>query len=150
MMRLLGIVATYLGATGLLFGGLIGGVFWLVKPDPTAATVAPRVAPISPRIAESIERKKLDTPAPTPVVQTTSTTIEPQPITPVMQEAPAALTQAPHRVQIRELSQRTAKRKPLPHQRNAAAQNVATQEAAATPAPSAARPIATARSDSPY
>jgi len=150
IMRLLTQLMSYLGVTVGLLGVVVAGAVWLLKPDPTMATAAPRVAPISPRIADSIERKKLDTPAPTPVVQTTSTTIEPQPMTPVMQEAPAALTPAPHRVQIRELSQRTAKRKPLPHQRNAAAQNVATHEAAATPAPPVARPIATGRTDSPY
>lgn len=150
LMRLPALLMSYLGVTAGLLGGVVAGALWLVKPDPTMATAAPRIAPISPRIAESIERKKMDTAALTPVVQTTGTNGEPEPIRPVMQEAPAALTQAPPRIQIRELTQRTAKRKPLAHQRNAAAQNVGTHEAAATPAPAVARPIATARSDSPY
>ena len=144
-MKLLALLMTYLGVSAGLFGGFVVGALWLVRPDPTMATAAPRVAPISPRIADSIERKKLDMAA-----QATATRVEPEPVKPAMQEAPAALTQAPHRVHVRELSQRMAKRKPLPHQRNAAAQNVATHEAAATPAPPVARPIATGRTDSPY
>jgi len=150
IMRLLTQLMSYLGVTVGLLGVVVAGAVWLLKPDPTMATAAPRVAPISPRIADSIERKKLETPAPTPVVQTTSTTIEPQPITPVMQEAPAALTPAPHRVQIRELSQGMVKRKPPRHPRSIASPEVATQQVASTPEPLAARPIATARSDSPY
>src|SRR5436305_2165097 len=95
-MRLLGILATYLGAAVLVFGGLIGAVLWLVKPDPTEATAAPRAAPIAPRIAESIERKKLDAlPAPAPVVQTNAARIEPEPVKSVMHEAPASLVPAP-------------------------------------------------------
>jgi hypothetical protein len=144
-MKLLALLMTYLGVSAGLFGGVIAGVLWLVQPDPSAATAAPRVAPISPRIADSIERRKMETPA-----QPIPTSLEPEPIKPAMQEAPAALTQAAHHVPIRDLSQRMAKRKPLPHQRNAAAQDVATHEAAATPAPPVARPIATGRTDSPY
>ena len=144
-MKLIALLMSYLGVTAGLLGGVVAGALWLVKPDPSAATATPRVAPISPRIADSIERRKMETPA-----QPIPTSLEPEPIKPAMQEAPAALTQAPQRVQIRDLSQRMAKRKPLPHQRNAAAQNVATHEAAATPAPPVARPIATGRTDSPY
>src|SRR5947207_2639734 len=106
-MKLLALLATYLAVTAGLFGGLVGGVLWVVKPDPTA-TAAPRVAPISPRIADSIERKKMDAPAPTPVGQTTGTTVAPEPIQPVMQGAPAALTHAPQ-IHIRELNERIAK-----------------------------------------
>ena len=144
-MKLIALLMSYLGVTAGLLGGVVAGALWLVKPDPSAATATPRVAPISPRIADSIERRKMETP-----VQPIPTSVEPEPVKPAMQEAPAALTQAPHRVQIRELSQRTAKRKPLAHQRNAAAQSVATHEAAAIPAPPVARPIATGRTDFPY
>jgi len=144
-MKLIALLMSYLGVTAGLLGGVVAGALWLVKPDPSAATATPRVAPISPRIADSIERRKMDA-----AVHLMETKAEPEPIKPAMQEAPAALTQAPQRVQIRDLSQRMAKRKPLPHQRNAAAQNVATHEAAATPAPPVARPIATGRTDSPY
>jgi len=144
-MRLLGILAAYLGATALLFGGLTAGVLWLVRPDPTATTASPHVAPISPRIAESIERKKIETPAlPAPVLEATAAKVEPAPLKPVMHELPAALTPAP-RVHIRELNSRVAKHKP-PRQERA----MARQEPVAAPETPAARPIATARTDFPY
>jgi hypothetical protein len=144
-MKLLGVLGTYLGATALLFGGLIGGVLWLVRPDPTAATASPRVAPISPRIAESIERKKMDARVvPTPVVQAAEAKVEPAPLNPVMHELPAALTPAP-RAHIRDLQPRVTKRK-APRQEHA----IARQEPAAVPEAPVPRPIATARTDFPY
>lgn len=154
-MRLLGILAGYLGAAALLFGGLIGGVLWLVKADPGTATAAPRAAPIAPRIAESIERKKLDAaPAPVPVAQTTAATIAPEP-KPVMHEAPVALTPA-SRVHIRELNPHVTTRK-ASHRERAVAQKgppheraIAQPEPASAPEAPVARPIATARTDSPY
>ena len=155
-MRLLGILATYLGAAVLLFGGLIGGVLWLVKPDPTEATAAPRVAPIAPRIADSIERKKMDTPvASAAMVQTTAVRIAPEPIKPVMHEAPASLAPA-SRVHIRELNPHVTIRKALRPER-AIAQKVPRHERAIArqePAPASeapvVRPIATVRTDFPY
>ena len=154
-MRLLGILATYLGATALVLGAFIGGVLWLVKPDPGTATAPPRVAPIAPRIAESIERKKMDAlPVPTPVVQSTAARIEPEPIKPVMLEAPASLT--PSRIHIRELNPHVTSRKASRRERAVAQKGptheraIAQQEPASAPEAPVARPIATARTDSPY
>ena len=42
---------------GVLCAGLIKGVIWLVQPGPAISREA-HVAPIPPRIADSIERKK--------------------------------------------------------------------------------------------
>src|SRR4029077_18442193 len=145
IMRLLALLMSYLGVTAGLLAGVVAGALWLVRPDPGAATAAPRAAPISPRIADSIERRKMDMAA-----QPSEPRVEPEPIKPAMGEAPAVLTQPPHRVQIRELSQGMVKRKPARNLPGIASQSVATQEAAATPAPPVARPIATGRTDSPY
>jgi|GEM_PF-6406248 len=137
-MRLLGIIAAYIGASAALFGGLIGGVLWLIKADPTVAQEQ-RTAPIPPRIAESIERKSAQFAQPA--------VVEPAPVKPVMQEAPVALTQTPRRVQIRDLAPpRAVERKPRAHERKIAAsargpsQEVSSVRAAVT----------TARTDSPY
>jgi hypothetical protein len=145
-MKLLGILAAYLGATALLFGGLAGGVMWLVKPDPTGATPATRVAPISPRIAESIERKMAVVP-PAPAAQAAEAKVEPASIKPVMREADVALTHTPRRIQLRELTPpRTTKRKPAREEHR-----VAAHEAPAAPEAAPARvPVATVRTDFPY
>ena len=97
-MRLAGILFSYVLAIGILGAALIGGVMWLVTPGPAVSHEA-RIAPIPPRLADSIERKK---PLPVP---------EPEPAKPaiqdaaVMKEAPASLTQAPVRsFKIRELN----------------------------------------------
>jgi len=145
-MKLLGLLATYLGVTAGLFGGLTAGVLWLVKADP-AVMPAPRVAPVSPRIAESIERKMAATPvAPTPVVRTNEANVEVEPVKPVMKEADAALTPAPRRVQLRELNQRPNKRKPARDEHALAAHGAAL----ASQVLSARAPIATIRTDFPY
>lgn len=145
-MKLLALLVSYLGIAAALFGGVVAGVIWLVKPDPNAPAPAPRVAPIAPRIAESIERKKAATPVmPVTAAHASEATIEPEPNKPVMHEAPAALTPAP-RIRIRELKPpRVAKHKLLREQRS-----IAAQEAAPPAEPAAGRPIATARTDSPY
>jgi len=142
-MKLLALLATYLGVAAGLFGGLVGGVLWLVKPEP-AARHAPRVAPISPRIAESIERKMAPASV-TPAAQATETKVEP--VKPVMQEANVALAHAPRRVQLRELTpQRTLKRKPPRDERSVALHDV---PPAAEAAPARA-PVSTVRTDFPY
>ena len=145
-MKLLAVLVRYLAVSAGLFGGIIGGVLWFVKPDPNAAPMPPRVAPIAPRIAESIARKMEAVPILSPAsAHTTETSMELQPVKPVMLEAPVALTPAP-KVHIRELKpQHTAKHKPAREPRTAVVQ-------AGTPAAEAAvpRPIATARTDSPY
>src|ERR1043165_559308 len=119
----------------LLAAGLISGTLWLVKPDP-AVKLETRAAPIPPRIAESIERKK---PLPVPVPSAA-----PEPVKPVMHEASASLTNQPA-VKIRELSpppQKKAKRRGEQRQKSLVAE--ASPVAPATPA------ISTARTDFPY
>jgi hypothetical protein len=135
---------------------VIGGVLWLVKPDPTEATAAPRAAPIAPRIAESIERKKMDAlPAPAPVVHTIAARIEPEPVKLVMHEEPVSLAPAP-RVHIRELNPRfTTRTGPRPAR--AITQKaprhehaIAKQEPASVAEAPVVRPVATVRTDFPY
>lgn len=141
-MKLLALLLTYLGVSAGLFAGLIGGVLWLVRPDPTIAQER-RVPPIPPRIADSVERKTAP-PAVTPAALT-ETKVAPEPVNPAMQEADAALTQAPRKVQIRETKPRPPiKRKPRD------GRSIASHEAA--PAPEAPAPIVRplARTDFPY
>src|SRR5205823_3298538 len=142
IMKLLALLATYLGVTAGLFGGLIGGVLWLVKVDPTA-TQAQRLAPISPRIAESLERKMASTPVIlAPAAHATEAKVEPEPVKPIMQEADVALTRPPQRAHIRELNQRTVKRKPSREERS-----VALRDAAPAPQTSAHAPALMVRTD---
>ena len=135
-MKLAGTFLAYTLALGILFAGLLGGVMWLVRPGPAVSHEA-RAAPIPPRIADSIERKK-----PIPVKAS-----EPEPArpaamaTPAMTEANVSLAPAPARsFNIRELAPAKPKRRPREH-------GVAENRAA--PAPAAAA-ISTARSDFPY
>ncbi len=141
-MKLIALLAAYLGVGAGLMAGLMSGVFWLVKAD-ASAVQEPRVAPIPPRIADSIERKMVP-PQPVPVTPAAivETKVEPEPVKPAMKEADAALTQAPRKVQIRETNRQVPKKKPRDERRLAA------QEAASDAPP--ARPIATARTDFPY
>ena len=142
-MKLLTGLASYLAVIAVLFGGLIGGVLWIVRPDPNAAPAPQRVAPIAPRIAESIARKMAAVPV--TAANASEAAAEPAPAMPVMHVAPAALTPAP-RVHIRELKPpHMVKQKATREPRAVAAQQP--PPAAETPAP---RPIATARTDSPY
>ena len=140
IMKLLALLAAYLGVTAGLFGGLTAGVLWLVRPDP-AATREPRAAPISPRIAESIERK-MAPPAPSPVI--TETKVEAEPAKPVMKEADVALTHAPRRIQVREFSPQQPIKRKLRDEPNVAAQEAAPE------APPARAQIPTSRTDFPY
>lgn len=135
-MKLAGTFLSYTLAVGILFAGLIGGVKWLVQSGPAISHEA-RAAPIPPRIAESIERKK-----PIPVQES-----EPEPAKPAvtampaMTEASVSLAPAPVRsFNIRELAPAKPKRKPREH---------GVAESTAAPAPVAAA-ISTARSDFPY
>jgi hypothetical protein len=134
-MRVLAGLLAYAVTVCLLAAGLIGGTLWLVKPDP-AVRVETRAAPIPPRIAESIERKK---PLPVPVAMAT-----PEPLKPVMHEASASLTNQPA-FKIRELSpppQWQAKKRREQKQKSEVAE--ASPVAPATPA------VSTARTDFPY
>ena len=119
-----------MAAIGILCAGLIGGTLWLVQPG-IAVSNEPRVAPIPPRIAESIDRKK-----PLPVKE------EPEPIKPAMKAANVSLTPAPPQTRIRELS-------PPPKQtrKPRGERTVPTQEAAPA-APTAV--VTTARTDVPF
>jgi len=85
--KLVGILFGYAIAIAGLSIALVGPLFWLLTPDPTIKP-EPRVAPIPPRIAESIERKR----AP-PVVQPerVAPAIEKAAALPEMNEASAAL-----------------------------------------------------------
>ena len=142
-MKLLALLLTYLGVSAGLFAGLMGGVFWLARPDPTVAR-EPRVPPVPPRIADSIERK-MTPPAPVTPAALTETKVEPEVAKPAMKEADAALTHAPRKVQIRETKPRPPiKRKPRDRR------SVASQEAARAPEAPApiVRPLA--RTDFPY
>ena len=133
MMRLAGTLLSYVVAISALCAGLIGGAMWLIQPGGAISHEA-RVAPIAPRIAESIERKK-----PFPVQVS-----EPAPAKPVMTESKASLTPAPVRpLQIRELTPPT-KHKRKPRGETAIAQQT---PGAAVPAVTA---VTTARSDVPY
>jgi hypothetical protein len=136
MKRSLAILAAYLLVSAGALGGLLSGVFWLIQSEPTMAREQ-RAAPIPPRIAESIERKLVPPP---PIVK------EPEPIKQAMQEAEAALPQAPRRVEVRDLAPQPVKRKPRRDERALASQEApAPQEA-----PARVRAVSTARSDSPY
>lgn len=80
----------YLAGTAALAGSLMGGVFWLIQPDPSLLREA-KAAPVPPRIAESIERKK----TPEPVVE---------PVKVPLVEASVALTMpSVAKIRIREL-----------------------------------------------
>ena len=141
-MKLLAVLLTYLGVSTGLFAGLMGGVLWLVRADPTIAQER-RVPPIPPRIADSIERKMAPPPVtPAAIVETK---VEPEAAKPTMKEADAALTQAPRKIQIRETKpRRPIKRKPGDGHR------VAVQDAPSAPEVLApiVRPLA--RTDFPY
>ena len=132
-MKLARTLLSYLFALGLLCAALIGGAMWLIAPGPAVSHEA-RIAPIPPRLADSIERRK-----PLPVQEPEH---RPEPARPVMTEAAVSLTPAPVRsFKIRELSPpMKPKRKPRGEQ------GVAQAAAAATAAPL----VSTARSDVPY
>ena len=124
----------YIFGIGILGAALIGGATWLIAPGPAVSHEA-RVAPIPPRLAESIERKK---PLPVP---------EPEPAKPAiketsaMTEAAVSLTPAPVRsFKIRELN-------PPPKKKRKPRGDSGVAQAAA---PAAAPVVSTARSDFPY
>jgi hypothetical protein len=98
-MRVLAILLGYIASIVALAGPLMGGVFWLLQPDPSLTREA-KAAPIPQRIAESIERKKAPIAA-----------AEPVPAKAPMLEANVALTtQLVPTIKIRELSVAPAKR----------------------------------------
>lgn len=146
-MSLLTRLASYALVVGGLSLGLVHGVMWLVQPD-ASLRAQPRVAPVPPRIAESIERKQAFTPVVQPAALVTpaaaapaAAAVEPAP---AMKRVDAALTDQPvPRLKIHERSA-PHKRKPKPIEMRSA--YAAAREPAAAPAPV----ITTARSDVPY
>jgi hypothetical protein len=134
-MKTIGTLLGYVAGTAALVAVLMSGVFWLVRPD-TSLTQEAKAAPIPPRIAESIERKKPLEPVAEPVA-------EPVKVQPMLQEANVSLTsQAAPKFKIRELSPPLArKRMPKGDERtlSAAVEN--------TPVPEIRRMT---RTDTPY
>lgn len=130
-MRLARALLGYALALGVLCAALIGGATWLIAPGEAVSQTA-RPAPIPPRIADSIERKK-----PVPVHEAA-----PEPAKPAMTEAVVSLTPAPVRsYKIRELTP------PARPKRRPRTEPVTAQAAPALPAAPA---VTTARSDVPY
>lgn len=134
-MKLVGTLLAYALTIGTLFAGLIGGVTWLVQPGPAISRQA-HSAPIPPRIADSIERKK-----PIAVKEAAPEPAKPA-IAPAMTEANVSLAPAPS-FKIRE-------RAPAPHRRKPQRERGVAQAGAPEPIPAARSPLPTARSDFPY
>jgi len=129
-MRFLARLLTYTAVICMLAGGMVGGTFWLVQPGATMTREA-RAAPIPPRIADSIERKKpMAVPAPAP-----------EPAKPVMQMAPVSLTHQPA-FKIRDLSPPSAQKRNKRRERKPV---VAESSPVSLP-----QVVTTARTDSPY
>jgi hypothetical protein len=129
-MRFLARLLIYTAIVGALAGGMVGGTFWLVQPGATMTREA-RAAPIPPRIADSIERKKpMAVPAPAP-----------EPAKPVMQMAPVSLTHQPA-FKIRDLSPPSAQKRNKRRERKPV---VAESSPVSLP-----QAVTTARTDSPY
>ena len=131
-MRFLARLLIYTAIVGALAGGMVGGTLWLVQPGATMTREA-RAAPIPPRIADSIERKR---PMAVPVAAAA-----PEPAKPVMQMAPVSLTHKPT-FKIRDLSPPSAQKRNKRRER---------KPVVAEPSPvSLPQAVTTARTDSPY
>jgi hypothetical protein len=100
-MRLLARLLIYTAVVGVLAAGMVGGALWLIQPDATMMRQA-RAAPVPPRIADSIERRK---PLPVPVAAPA-----PEPAKPPMQMAPVSLTHQPT-LKTRDLSPPPARKR---------------------------------------
>jgi hypothetical protein len=137
-MKLAGILLFYTVAVGILFSTLAGGVIWLIRPGPAVSQEA-RPAPIPPRIADSIERRK-----PFPVAQPTEER-KPEPVRPVLREANVSLAPAPvYSTEIRQL------RPPAPQTRARRGERALAREIPAVSASAPAATVSAGRSDSPY
>ena len=130
----------YLAAAAALAAGLAGGVVLLARPGDAQSAAAPqRVAPIPPRIADSIERRK---PIPQPPAAPIAVAKQVE-VGPIMQDANVALAptlplKSVHRQQPPPPKKR---RKQSTPQVSAAA----FVQGASTPST-----VTTARSDNPY
>lgn len=134
-MKLAKILLAYALTIGVLCAGLIGGAMWLIQPS-AAISHETRAAPVPPRIADSIERRK-----PIPVKES-----EPEPAKPAMKEADVSLAPAPVRsFKIRELAP-PVKQKRKPRGDSAVAQVPTPAETPRSVSPV----VTTARSDVPY
>jgi len=129
----------YLAAAAALAGGLTGGVVLLARPGDAQSAAAPRrAAPIPPRIADSIERRK---PIPQPPAAPIAVAKQDE-VRPTMHESNVALNRTPVKFVVRELPPPPKKRKkPSTPQASAAA----FEQGAST-----ASNVTTARSDNPY
>jgi hypothetical protein len=124
----------YVVAAAVLAGGLAGSIAWLIKTDNVPVAQA-KPAPLPPRIADSIERKKTVIPV-APVVSS------PIPTKPVLQEANVALRpERGTRQVIRELAP-VSRDKAKRQQRSTTARAVETKQPASV--------VTTARTDVPY
>ena len=121
----------YITLVGGVVGSMAAGARWLVEPDRTLRREA-RVAPISPRIAESIERKKRE-PASSPTPQLDAAQ-------PAMREAPVSLSQ-PSFARIREVN---------PIRMKASPKKKGPDKSLVVAAPPPVQPVSTARTDFPY
>ena len=140
--------------TGLSYG-LVSGAMWLARPDPSIRTEA-RVAPIPPRIAASIERKREALPEAEPVRASAAAElaaltsvplpmVRPDPEAPAMKEASASLQTVPFPPVRRDARARHAA-PPLALQPDTPAEPPVARDEAPRPAVR----ISTARSDFPY
>jgi len=95
MKKLVAALVCYLAAASALAGSLVGGMVWLTSAD--GAESAPvHVAPIPPRIADSIERKNAFVPPQAPQA--------PSGPAKLMQESNVSLSPVAAKWSIRELS----------------------------------------------
>jgi hypothetical protein len=138
-MKLPGKLLSYALAVGVPFSALVGGVMWLVQPGPAISQEA-RPAPLPPRIADSIERKK-----PIPVEEPRIEERRPEPVKPAMQEANVSLAPAPvYSPRTRVLSP------PVMRPRQRRTEQAVAREAPAVSVSSRATTVSNGRSDSPY
>jgi len=128
----------YLAAAAALAGGLAGGVLFLARSGDSQAAAPQRVAPIPPRIAESLERRK---PFPAPPITAPAAPTQVG-ISSTMQESHVALIRTSPKFVLRELPSPPRKRR-----KQSAPQ--ASTAAFAQGAPPASV-VTTARSDNPY
>jgi hypothetical protein len=126
----------YLAAAATLAGGLAGGVVLLARTgDPQGVAAPRRVAPIPPRIADSIERRKpIAQPPAAPPAVTRQVAVGP-----IMHDANVALP--------RTVPMKSVHREQPPKKRK---KRFAPQAPASEQNASPASTVTTARSDNPY
>jgi hypothetical protein len=159
-MTSIGRLASYVALVGGLSYALVFSAIWLARPDPSIRAEA-HAAPIPPRIAASIERRREALPAvetaSAPAATEPAVTLAAVPLPPVRPE-PEAPTMKEAHVSLEAVSLESV---PLPPRRGPIGARRATLQPAAQPlAPipvasdEAPRPapvrISTARSDFPY